>query len=234
MTKAASAAGLFRATGKRAKPQAQQQLDGSFLKVENAERRADEFYPTPAEPVRALLHAEITRLRELGSCVWESSAGDGAITREMTALGLNVYSSDLVDRGFPLDALASYYEFTDWPIGGLKRVTVGNPPYDQINWRDGKARWVKHTRQVLRADYAAFYLSWSWPGAGGLAAVWDVDPPARVYLTRWKVDFTGDGSPPMLNAWFVWDGDTKPGDTRLLMLDRKDARQTELFDAPQP
>lgn len=116
------------------------------------------------------------------------------------------------------------------PLWGAKRVTIGNPPYDQINWKHGKGRWLTHTRKVLRADYAAFYLSWSWPGAGGLSAVWDLDPPARVYLTRWKVDFTGDGSPPMLNAWFVWDGITALGDTRLLMLDRgRDARQEEML-----
>jgi hypothetical protein len=27
---------------------------------------------------------------------------------------------------------------------------------------------------------------------------------------RWKIDFTGQGAPPMLNGWFVWDKAT-PG-----------------------
>jgi len=45
---------------------------------------------------------------------------------------------------------------------------------------------------------------------------------------RWKIDFTGQGSPPMLNAWFVWDKEHR-GETILRMLDRKDARQGELF-----
>lgn len=194
-------------------------------------RREGDFYATPAEPVQAFIHAELPRLRDLGGVVWESSAGDGAISRELEAAGLTVYSTDNVDRGYPLDELRDYYDFKEWPTDDpLRRVMVGNPPYDQINSRDGRGRWLKHTRDVLRADYAAFFLSWAWPGAAGLAAVWDVDPPARVYLTRWKVDFTGDGSPPMLNAWFVWDGVTKLGDTRLLMLDRgKNANQGEMF-----
>ena len=44
---------------------------------------------------------------------------------------------------------------------------------------------------------------------------------------RWRVDFTGKGAPPMLNAWFVWDG--KATQTELLMMDRKDARQEVLI-----
>ncbi len=51
---------------------------------------------------------------------------------------------------------------------------------------------------------------------------------ARTYLMRWKIDFTGQGAPPMLNGWFVWDKKHK-GETVLRMLDRKDARQAELF-----
>ncbi|MCB1470477.1 MAG: hypothetical protein KDK08_25750, partial [Rhizobiaceae bacterium] len=72
-------------------------------------------------------------------------------------------------------------------------------------------------------------LNWSWPGAGGLGPFWSKYPPARVYLMRWKIDFTGQGAPPMLNAWFVWDGSSAEKGTRLLMLDRKDARQGELL-----
>lgn len=228
MAKAASAAGLFRATGKRAKPQPRQRLDGEWEKTEGTVRRADEFYPTPAEPIRAFLHAELPRIRYLGGVVWESSAGDGAIVRELEAVGLTVAASDLVNRGLPGCIVRSFYDFTEWPIRSApRRVTIGNPPYDQINWRDGKALWLTHTLETLEADYAAYLLSWSWFGAGGLAKVWAKHPPARVYLMRWKIDFTGDGSPPMLNCWVVWEKGHK-GPPALLMLDRKDARQQEL------
>ena len=75
----------------------------------------------------------------------------------------------------------------------------------------------------------ALLLSWSWPGAGGLAPLWAAHPPARVYLMRWKIDFTGQGAPPMLNGWFVWDRAWR-GETVLRMMDRRDdSRQSELF-----
>jgi hypothetical protein len=226
-----SAAGLFRATGKRKKARPVMLLDGTFEMSDETERKAEDFYPTPGEPVRAYLKAELPRLLELGGEVWENAAGDGAIVRELEAVGLKVYASDLIDRGCPGVDVRDFYAFRDWPTKtNAGKVTVGNPPYDQINWKHGKGRWLTHCRKILGAQYCAFYLSWSWPGAAGIGTVWDDDPPARVYLTRWKVDFTGDGSPPMLNAWFVWDGETELGETRLLMLDRyADARQGELL-----
>ena len=58
-----SARGLFRATGKTSKPVATRLLDGSYAKVDALEREKDDFYPTPPEPIRALLHAEIDRGR---------------------------------------------------------------------------------------------------------------------------------------------------------------------------
>ena len=49
----------------------------------------------------------------------------------------------------------------------------------------------------------------------------DANPFSYCYLMRWKLDFTGEGSPPQRNAWFErfvrsaddpdWiDGDTGP------------------------
>ncbi|NGP19319.1 hypothetical protein [Devosia aurantiaca] len=217
---AASARGLFRATGKTSKP-VPQLLDGEWSKVDTLEREKDDFYPTPPEPTRALLHAEIDRLREF-RFVWEPACGDGAMVREMEALGLTVIRSDLVDRGCGAN-IADFYSFTSGP-----KAIVTNPPFSECGWGNGKARWLKHALDTLDVDCMALLMNWGWPGAGGLAPFYAAHPPARVYLMRWKIDFTGQGAPPMLNAWFVWDKQHQ-GETVLRMLDRKDARQSELF-----
>ncbi len=219
----ASARGLFRATGKKSKPVAVRLDGGEIVKAAALEREPDEFYPTPVEPTRAFLHAEIDRLREF-PCVWEPAAGDGAMVREMEALGLNVQKTDLVDRGCGA-MIADFYSFTRGP-----RAIVTNPPYDQCGWGNGKARWLKHALDTLDVEYMALLLNWNWPGAGGLGPFYSKHPPARVYLMRWKIDFTRQGAPPMLNGWFVWDRQWR-GETVLRMLDRKDARQGELFNA---
>jgi hypothetical protein len=220
---AASARGLFRATGKKSKPVVQRNLDGSYERVDGGlEREKDEFYPTPPEPTRAFLHAEIDRLRDFPA-IWEPACGDGAMVREMESVGLTVRASDLIDRGCDAD-VRSFYDFPVKPAPAI----VTNPPFAECGWGNGKARWLKHALDVLDVEYMALLLNWTFPGAGGLAPFWAEHPPARVYLMRWKIDFTGQGAPPMLNGWFVWDRKWK-GETVLRMLDRKDARQAELF-----
>lgn len=221
---AVSARGLFRATGNKPRPVVQQQLDGTYERVDGGlQREGNDFYPTPAEPIRALLHAEIGRLRDFDA-IWDPSAGDGALVREMEAAGLKVIASDLIDRGvgYPV---RDFYDFAAAP----SKATVQNPPFGECGWGNGKARWLKHALDTLDVDYMALLMNWGWPGAGGLAPFYAQHPPARVYLMRWKIDFTGQGAPPMLNAWFVWDKQHK-GETVLRMLDRKDARQHELFE----
>jgi hypothetical protein len=224
---APSARGLFRATGKTSKPvagRAAVDLAGAYEHAAHLEREPDEFYPTPPEPTRAFLHAEIGRLREFAT-IWEPAVGDGAMQREMEALGLDVFGSDLVDRGCGA-AIRNFYQFER--NSRPSRAIVTNPPFAECGWGNGRARWLKHALDALDVDYMALLLNWNWPGAGGLAPFWAEHLPARVYLMRWKVDFTGQGAPPMLNGWFVWDRQWH-GETVLRMLDRKDARQGELF-----
>jgi hypothetical protein len=220
-----SARGLFRATGKQSKPVAAVMLDGSIARVDALEREKDDFYPTPPEPTRAFLHAEIDRLRDF-QCIWEPAAGDGAMVREMESLGLDVFASDLIDRGSGA-VIRDFYDFSQFEPVESGAAIVTNPPFAECGWGNGKARWLKHALDVLDVEYMALLLNWTWPGAGGLAPFWAQHPCARVYLMRWKIDFTGQGAPPMLNGWFVWDKKHQ-GETVLRMLDRKDARQGEL------
>jgi hypothetical protein len=220
-----SARGLFRATGKQSKPVAVRDLTGTLVKADGLDREVDDFYPTPAEPTRAFLAAEFGRLLDYGT-VWEPAAGDGAMVREFRALGLDVIASDLVDRGCGAE-IRSFYDFAAAPAPAI----VTNPPFGECGWGNGKARWLKHALDTLDVPYMALLLNWSWPGAGGLAGFWGKHPPARVYLMRWKIDFTGQGAPPMLNGWFVWDC-AHSGETVLRMLDRADARQGSLFGGP--
>jgi hypothetical protein len=184
---------LFRATGKKSKV--------------DIPREVRDFYPTPPEPTLALLASpEGERLRDF-PCVWEPANGDGAMTRLLLAAGHKVVASDISDG-------CDFFDVAEAPAPAI----VTNPPYQEINWRDGKGRWVTHAN-ALGVEYMALLLSWNWPGAAGHSVTWEEWQPARVYLMRWKIDFTGQGAPPMLNGWFVWDRKHE-GETVLRMLDK--------------
>lgn len=213
-----SARGLFRATGKTAHPTLVGIDNGEGVYVEAVAREENDFYPTPPEPTRAILHAEGDRLRQFGT-VWEPAAGDGAMAREIEGIGLAVAKSDLIDRGCGAE-IRSFYDFTTPPA----RAILTNPPFAECN----SGKWVRHALEVLGVEYMALLLPFNWPGAESRSGLWSKHKPARVYLMRWRIDFTGKGAPPMLNAWFVWDAKST-GETALHMLDRSDARQGVLL-----
>lgn len=220
-SKPRSARGLFAATKKKAKPVAMYNEAGEIVKGV-LEREPDGFHPTPPQPTQSLIAYEGERIRQYES-VWECAAGDGAMADILKLHGLNVVCSDLVDRGYPACEIKSFYDYKRM----LARCIITNPPYHESNWGNGRARWIKHARE-LGVPYMALLMPWNWAGAAGLGKVYDAYRPARVYLMRWKIDFTGQGAPPSLSAWWIWDA-AYSGETLLRMMDRVIPGQGALF-----
>ena len=229
---APSAKSLFRATrGKRVDQPALMAVEPS-RRPEDARRR-DDFYPTgQPEAIRALLARDGARIRWSGS-VWEPACGDGALVREIRGAGLPCIANDLVDRGCPEASVANFFAATESPADAI----ITNPPYGLINARDGHGAWLRHTLDLPGWPYLALLLSWDWPAARqhGLGQMLDANPFSWCYLMRWKLDFTGEGSPPQRNAWFVWDRtdqrktDGTGPDPDFRWMDREDARQGVLL-----
>lgn len=204
---AVSAKPLFRAIRGRRRVAATQaalmELPAAAAPVET--RRELDFYPTgQPDAIRALLAEDGARIGALGT-VWEPAVGDGALARELTGAGLHVIGSDVEDRGWPGTL---FLDFMQVPVSPAP-VIITNPPYSEINARNGHGRWLRHTLELPGWRYCALLLSWDWPAArqNGLGELLDRHPFTRCFLLRWKLDFTGEGSPPQRNAWFVWDRD---------------------------
>jgi len=108
------------------------------------------------------------------------------------------------------------------------RAIITNPPYQEINWRDGKGRWITHAMETPGIEYMVLLLSWSWPGAGGHASLWAKWPPAR--LPDALEDRFHRRRCPADAQRLVRLGPGVARGTALRMLDREDdARQAELF-----
>ncbi|MFN3261655.1 MAG: hypothetical protein ACE37J_13945 [Pikeienuella sp.] len=200
--KAPSASGLAKALGAgRALPRPRAEAD---------------FYPTvDPSPVHGLIRDEGARLAAFPA-LWEAAVGAGDIARPLRAAGFRVIGSDIEDRGWPRTRNLHFLE-AELP---LAPALVTNPPFALVNARTG-APWIWRARRLFSAglDYMALLLSWSWPAAAGLAPLWAAFAPARVRLMTWRVDWTGEGSPTMATAWFIWDGFTPPGETRFLRME---------------
>ena len=228
----ASAKSLFRAT--KAKPVMDDRQDAMGhmpvqAKPRDDKRRADDFYPTgQPEAIRALLAPQYDggAIRARGE-VWEPACGDGAMVREIRAAGLPCVASDLIDRGCPDSFQADFFTAHE----SKARAIITNPPYNLINARDGHGKWLRHTLAMPGWTYCALLLSWDWPAArqNGLGALLDAHPFSYCYLMRWKLDFTGEGSPPQRNAWFVWRREWDQVPMQMRFMDRIDGRQATLI-----
>lgn len=199
-----------------------------------AARRAEDLYPT-AEPeaIRALFAYDGERIRDHPRpAVWEPACGDGALVREIRAMGVRCVASDLIDRGCPDSTVVDFYTTTHSPV----RAIITNPPYGEISSK-GHGRWLRHTLALPGWDYLALLLSLEWPAAraNGLGELLDQHPFSWMYMLRWKLDFTGEGNPAQRNAWFVWDkrdprGPNAPKrDSDIRFMDKIDPRQEVLF-----
>ena len=86
---------------------------------ERGDREKDDFYPTPPEATQSLLDRQ-----KFEGNIWECACGNGAMSKVMIEQGYDVYSSDLIDRGYGevgIDFLQS-----DKKVDNI----VTNPPFN--------------------------------------------------------------------------------------------------------
>lgn len=163
---------------------------------EKAKRRANDFYPTPADVTRALLRKESQCIRNMArdGPVWEPCGRGGAILRELQACGLETVGTDIVpdpdNQVAPLDLLQARKR--------LGKAVVTNPPFALAE------PMIVRLWGRLRVDYMALLLKATYWHAGERAELFRKYRPARIHAVAWRPDFTGGGNPTMDVCWFVW------------------------------
>ena len=202
--------------------------------AENRER--DDFYPTPPEATRALLDAEI-----FAGSIWEPACGDGAISKVLVERGHQVYSSDLIDRGYGdvgRDFLLDYqttaaniitnppFKFAEeFACHALARATRKIALLARLGWLEGIER-----RNMFMSTPLARVLVFSnripmnrngeakWSGGAGMIAF------------AWYVWDHAHRGPPTLG--FLLSDKAGRGVRSLAAEDPADARTADLFEEP--
>jgi hypothetical protein len=162
-------------------------------------RAAMDFYPTPPEATRALLSVE-----QFDDTIWEPACGNGAISRELTAAGHDVISTDVADYGYG----ASGIDFLRECSPRAKHI-VTNPPYG----RGLADQFVRHALALTRqtGGSVAMLLNLASLSHPLRHALFVENPPAAIYAFDQLVCYPyGIPNEAMARAnahrycWVVW------------------------------
>lgn len=138
-------------------------------------RPADDFYPTPPEATEALL-----RVETFEGQIWEPACGDGAMSRVLENHGHDVYSTDLIDRGYgvaPVDFLTSTHRCAN---------IVTNPPFTLAQ------PFVEHALSLTTGKVAMLCKLQFLEGAKR-RKMFESTPLARVWVFSKRISLTRNG-----------------------------------------
>lgn len=162
------------------------------------ERQEHDYYATEPNAVKILLENETFNHE-----IWEPACGEGHISKVLEEAGYNVYSSDLIYRGFgdpePFDFLKDCLDDFDGYI-------ITNPPYKYaLEFCQTALETVKDGCKV------AMFLKLTFLEGKGRKQFFTKNPPKTVYVFSGRVkcakngDFESLGSSAVAYAWFIWE-----------------------------
>jgi hypothetical protein len=162
-----------------------------------------DYYPTPPWATEALLaHVDIR-----GRPIWECACGDGRMAEVLKAAGAQVYSTDIVDRGYAgFDALHDYVR-DPYPTSPFEGV-ITNPPFGPR----GKLAelFIEIGLKSMDDGFLALLLPTDFDSAKTRAHLFGACPEfaAKIVLNRRVKWFENPLKPKMSpkenSAWFLW------------------------------
>jgi len=169
--------------------------------IPDAENRPDlDFYRTPAIGTRRLLAAE-----RIPGPIWEPACGDGAISEVLAEAGLEVASSDLVDRGYGTPGVDFLDRIFDPPFEFRSIVT--NPPYTHVE------EFARRGLELVRPGGKLIMLCrLLWLEGRRRRSFFEKSPLSRVLVFSGRLNVSrngedyGDGGEGgmVAFAWFIW------------------------------
>ena len=87
-------------------------------------RHNEDYYATEPKAVKMLLELE-----KFKGIIWECACGEGHLSEEIKKFGFNVYSSDLIDRGY--GNVKDFLSIENFNETDMNIIT--NPPYKYAN-----------------------------------------------------------------------------------------------------
>lgn len=163
----------------------------SFMTRHNIEEH--DFYPTPDFATEQLLKRE----RFEGGVIWECACGDGAISKILKSYGLQVFSTDLIDRGY--GEIRNLDFIKELPSLLKADHIITNPPFKI-------AKPFIEQALKLTTGKVAMLLRLAFLESADRYELFQTTPLKTVYVFSKRLTMSKSGQSGMIPfAWFVWE-----------------------------
>jgi len=160
------------------------------------DREKNDYYATDPKAVELLLELET-----FNNKILEPACGEGHISEVLKENGYNVYSIDLIDRGYG-EGTADFLKQNGHWDGDI----ITNPPYKYAQEFIEKALSIipegNKVAMFLRLQFLEGQKRWS---------LYRDNPPKIVYVSRKRLgcplngDFSYNRAKAVAFAWFIWE-----------------------------
>jgi len=160
------------------------------------DREENDYYATDPNAVDVLLSVE-----EFNNNVWECASGEGHLSKRLKDFGYNVFSTDLIDRGY-CDKQLNFLSCTEKFEGDI----ITNPPYKF-------AQEFVEKGMELTNNKLALFLKLQFLEGKARKILYEKYPPHTVYVSSSRIlcakngefQYMKDhGGSAVAYCWFVW------------------------------
>ena len=168
------------------------------------ERAKQDYYATHPSAIDYLFEVE-----DFSSDIWECACGGGHLSKRMEQRGKNVWSTDLIDRGFgetPIDFLAVNRGLFNQKELAFNGDIITNPPYKLAD------KFVEKAMKLVdEGKKVAFFLKLTFLEGKSRVKLFEKHPPKNIWVFSFRTPVARNGEEEMFEkssavcyAWFVW------------------------------
>lgn len=165
------------------------------------EREINDYYATDPKALEIFLDKLEEDKFELHNDIWEPACGEGHLSKVLTKRGHNVYSSDLVNRGYGWQS-----DFLKVKNTNLKLDILTNPPYKYAE------KFVKKALETqANGYYTIMFLKIQFLEGQARKKLFEEYPPKYVYvnskrqLCAMNGNFKKYKATAICYCWFIWE-----------------------------
>ena len=164
----------------------------------DSDRQSEDYYATDPKAVKFLLEIE-----KFKGIIWECACGEGHLSKEMQRVGYEVFSTDLVNRGYG-NGIYDFLGRENKEVLDINIIT--NPPFRYAN------EFIRKGMSIIAKGYKlALFLPIRYLEGKERKQIFKQFPPKKVLVSSSRIscsrngEFETMGGTAIGYAWFVWE-----------------------------